>query len=53
MTDRNDAPQYPIDAITLLKTDHRKVKNLETIASLPGFGMAPEDHLSYSAGPNI
>jgi hemerythrin superfamily protein len=28
MTDRNDAPQYPIDAITLLKTDHRKVKNL-------------------------
>jgi hemerythrin superfamily protein len=28
MTDRNDAPPYPIDAITLLKTDHRKVKNL-------------------------
>ena len=28
MTDRNEAPQYPIDAITLLKTDHRKVKNL-------------------------
>ena len=28
MTDRNDAPQYPIDAITLLKTDHRKIKNL-------------------------
>jgi hemerythrin superfamily protein len=28
MTDRNDAPQYPIDAIALLKTDHRKVKNL-------------------------
>ena len=28
MTDRNDAPQYPIDAITLLKTDHPKVKNL-------------------------
>src|SRR5258705_3000226 len=25
----------------------------ETIASLPGFGMAPEGHLSYSAGPNI
>jgi hemerythrin superfamily protein len=28
MTDRNDEPQYPIDAISLLKTDHRKVKNL-------------------------
>ena len=28
MTDRNDAPHYPIDAIALLKTDHRKVKNL-------------------------
>ena len=28
MTDRNDALQYSIDAITLLKTDHRKVKNL-------------------------
>jgi hypothetical protein len=25
----------------------------ETIASLPGFGMAPEGHLSYSSGPNI
>ena len=28
MTDRNGEPPYPIDAITLLKTDHRKVKNL-------------------------
>ena len=28
MRDRNDEPQYPIDAISLLKTDHRKVKNL-------------------------
>jgi len=28
MTDRNDALPYPIDAISLLKTDHRKVKNL-------------------------
>src|SRR2546425_13196539 len=26
---------------------------IETIASLPGFGMAPEGHLSYSAGPNM
>src|SRR4029434_6947358 len=26
--DRNDEPQYPTDAIALLKTDHRKVKNL-------------------------
>ena len=26
---------------------------LETIASLPGFGMAPVGHLSYSADPNI
>jgi hypothetical protein len=26
---------------------------LETIVSLPGFGMAPEGHLSYSSGPNI
>src|SRR5262249_18685936 len=25
----------------------------ETIASLPGFGMAPEGHLSYSSSPNI
>ena len=25
----------------------------ETIASLPGFGMAPEGHLSYSAGLNM
>jgi hemerythrin superfamily protein len=28
MIDRNDELQYPIDAIALLKTDHRKVKNL-------------------------
>ena len=32
-------------------------KEYETIASLPGlvpgFGMAPEGYLSYSAGPNI
>jgi hypothetical protein len=28
MADRNDEPQYPIDAIALLKTDHRKVNNL-------------------------
>ena len=28
MTDRSDEPPYPIDAISLLKTDHRKVKNL-------------------------
>ena len=28
MADRNEEPQYPTDAIALLKTDHRKVKNL-------------------------
>ena len=28
MIDWNAEPQYPIDAISLLKTDHRKVKNL-------------------------
>src|SRR6266705_4896703 len=28
MIDRNDEPPYPIDAISLLKADHRKVKNL-------------------------
>ena len=28
MRDRNDEPPYPIDAISLLKTDHRKVNNL-------------------------
>ena len=28
MIERNDEPQYPIDAISLLKADHRKVKNL-------------------------
>src|SRR5215472_10403481 len=33
--------------------DGRKFLILETIASLPGFGMAPEGHLSYSAGLNI
>jgi hypothetical protein len=27
--------------------------NLETIASLPGFGMAPVGRLLYSAGPNM
>ena len=29
------------------------VQKGETIASLPGFGMAPEGHLSYSSGPNM
>jgi hemerythrin superfamily protein len=28
MIERNDEPPYPIDAISLLKADHRKVKNL-------------------------
>ena len=28
MRDRNDETPYPIEAISLLKTDHRKVKNL-------------------------
>src|SRR5207249_12064118 len=28
MIGRNDEPPYPIDDISLLKTDHRKVKNL-------------------------
>jgi hemerythrin superfamily protein len=28
MIERNNEPQYPIDAISLLKADHRKVKNL-------------------------
>src|SRR5882724_9575451 len=28
-------------------------KNKETIASLPGFGMAPVGHLSYRAAPNM
>jgi hemerythrin superfamily protein len=28
MRDQSDEPQYPTDAISLLKTDHRKVKNL-------------------------
>jgi len=28
MLARNDEPQYPIEAISLLKADHRKVKNL-------------------------
>ena len=28
MVDRNDESPYPTDAISLLKTDHRKVKNL-------------------------
>jgi len=28
MIDRNDEPQYPTDAISLLKADHRKIKNL-------------------------
>jgi hemerythrin superfamily protein len=28
LVDRNEEPPYPSDAIALLKTDHRKVKNL-------------------------
>jgi len=28
MRDRNEEPPYPTEAIALLKTDHRKVKNL-------------------------
>lgn len=28
MTDRHDEPPYPIDAISLLKTEHRKINNL-------------------------
>ena len=28
MRDQTDEPPYPIEAISLLKTDHRKVKNL-------------------------
>jgi hypothetical protein len=37
---------------------HREKKHLmplffETIASLPGFGMAPEEPLSYTLGTNI
>jgi len=27
--------------------------DFETIASIPGLGMAPVGHLSYSAGPNM
>jgi hypothetical protein len=34
-------------------TIHLKLSNYETIASLPGFGMAPVAHLSYSTGPNM
>ena len=30
MTERNDAPQDPIDAITMLKADHRLVHDLFT-----------------------
>jgi hypothetical protein len=29
------------------------VKKIETIASLPGFGMAPVGPLSYSTSPNM
>src|SRR6516162_6484504 len=28
-------------------------RTIETIASLPGFGIVPEEHLSYSSGPNM
>jgi hemerythrin superfamily protein len=28
MIERNDAPKHPLDAISMLKDDHRKVKNL-------------------------
>jgi len=31
MRDQSDEPHYPIDAISLLKIDHRKVKNLFAI----------------------
>jgi hypothetical protein len=46
-----EIPQEVLDA------DETVIGNIhafcETIASLPGFGMAPEGHLSYSFGPNI
>ena len=31
----------------------QEYRKIETIASLPGFGMAPKGHLSYSAGFNM
>src|SRR6266699_5164669 len=43
MIGRNDEPQYPIDAIALLKTDHRKVKNL--FARYESAGNFPTKHL--------
>ena len=41
------------DIVEILPTFRTEPLILETIASLPGFGMAPVGHLSYSAGPNI
>ena len=45
----HDCFQY----INFFRFDRRFPPSVETIASLPGFGMAPEEPLSYSVGPNI
>ena len=37
----------------LVKIPVSNTEYQETIASLPGFGMAPEGHLSYSADLNM
>jgi len=36
-----------------LYATHKYGVFFETIASLPGFGMAPEGHFLYSSGPNM
>ena len=46
-TCRGEANRHGV--AVLLKT----VQYLETIASLPGFGMVPEGHFFYSSGPNM
>ena len=42
-----------ISSIRNQKNGKNMTEKKETIASLPGFGMAPEGHLAYSAGLNM
>jgi len=39
--------------LKILDRSIEKMAEFETIASLPGFGIVPEGHLSYSSGPNM
>src|SRR5215813_4821602 len=46
-------PDFVAKKSGLARVGVRDQRFYETIASLPGFGMAPVGHLSYSAGPTM